>query len=350
MTLQPYPIYFFIPATLWPETMPSSPDENWSGYGLGIYAWTVQTYLRLRAAGLSCELTSELPPSGIVLCHSNALRSVKAAANAERFVICMKAEAPLSAIALMHVVQNPSEISLSKDCYFIPHWPQPQLIPRNAARGDQFKTVVFYGHQDSLASELRSHAWQVALSERGLEGRTISNTNRWDDHSAVDTGWNDYHDVDGVVAVRSFNPWHRLVTGGFSNKPATKLYNAWLSGVIPILGAESAYRQTGTPGEDYLEVGSFSDLLSSLDRLKEDLTLRQQLIANGQIKSGKYTPEGIVTKWQNFLELVAIPAYIRWRQLPEWQQKQALVSAKLNSYLNKVNRRGQRLLLFSGSG
>ena len=350
VTLSNHPIYFFVPVALWPETLPNRADENWPGYGIGIYAWTVQTHLRLKAAGLSCELTSHLPEKGIVLCHSNALRSVELAPAPERFVICMKAEAPMSAIALMHIVQNPSETSLSKDCYFIPHWPQPQLIARDASRGDRFENIAFYGHQNSLAPELMSHDWQVALSERGLRGRTISNTNRWNDYTEIDTGWNDYHDVDAVVAVRSFNAWRRLVTRGFSNKPATKLYNAWLSGVIPILGAESAYQLTGTPGEDYIEVVSFSELLGSLDRLKSSLVSRQALVEQGQIIARKYTPENIVRKWQIFLELVAIPAYVRWCRLTQWQQKQVLIAAKTNSYIDKANRRGQRLLFPSESG
>ncbi|MEL6469423.1 MAG: hypothetical protein AAFQ74_06815 [Cyanobacteria bacterium J06623_4] len=342
-----YPIYFFLPADLWPGEMPSAPDENWPGYGLGMYAWTVQTYLRLRAAGTACQLTDRLPDEGIVLCHSNVLRSVQFVPAPKRFLVCMKAEAPLSAIATMHVVQNPTEASRAANCYFLPHWPQPQLIPRDPARGDRFETVAFFGHQNSLAPELMSHAWQVALAERGLRSRTIRNTNPWHQYDKVNAGWNDYHDVDAVVAVRSFSAVQRGVTGGFSSKPATKLYNAWLGGVIPILGAESAYRRMGQPGENYLEVLSFSDLLDRLDRLRTDVAMRRTLIARGQAQAEQYKPENIVRKWQTFLEVVAIPSYLRWCEYGGWQQRRALAIASLTSVWDRAVRSGRRQILRS---
>ncbi|MEL6455295.1 MAG: hypothetical protein AAFQ40_11355 [Cyanobacteria bacterium J06623_5] len=344
-----YPIYFFLPAALWPENLPHSPDENWPGYGLGMYAWTIQTYLRLRSAGVVCELTDRLPDEGIVLCHSNVLRAVQVTPAARRFVICMKAEAPRCAIATMHVVQNPTEASLAGDCYFLPHWPQPHLVPRDPSRGDRFETVAFFGHQNSLAPELMSHAWQVALAERGLRSRAICNTNPWYQYETVDASWNDYHDVDAVVAVRSFSALQRTVTGGFSNKPATKLYNAWLGGAIPVLGAESAYRKTGQPGRDYVEVVSFSDLLDSLDRLKGNAIIRQTFRARGQEQSELYKPEKIVRKWQVFLEAVAIPSYIEWCEYSDWQRTKAFSLARAASFWDRAVRRGQQQILRSFS-
>ncbi|MEO1620240.1 MAG: glycosyltransferase [Cyanobacteria bacterium J06632_3] len=340
-----YPIYFFIPPALWPNEMPSSPDENWAGFGLGLYTWTIQTYLRLSNAGVNCQLTSNLPSEGIVLCHSNALRSVELPLAPKRFVICMKAEAPLSAIAPMHVVQNPTEASLAGDRYYIPHWPQPNLIPRDPARENRFENIAFFGHQASLAPELQSHAWQVALAERGLNGRAISNTNSWNNYATIDTAWNDYHNIDAIVAVRSFSALRRIVTRGFANKPATKLFNAWLSGVIPILGAESAYRETGKSGQDYIEVESFLGLLESLERLKANPDARQSFRAAGRNRAEAFTPEKIVTKWQIFLELVAIPAYVRWCDYTVSQQRQALLIARASSLIDKAKRRGQHLLL-----
>lgn len=338
------PIFFFIPPALWPNSLPQSPDQNWAGYGLGIYAWTIQTCLRLRASGVDCQLTQQLPAEGIVLCHSNALRSAKIAPAPQRLLICMKAEAPLSAIALLHIVQNPAEASPSANRFFIPHWPQPQLIARDASRGDRLETVAFFGHQDNLASELKSDLWESALAERGLRSKVVANTNRWSQYNGLDTGWNDYHDVDAVVAVRSFNPWQRRLSGGFAHKPATKLYNAWLSGSIPILGAESAYRQTGQRGQNYVEVKSFQGLLENLDLLKLDVSWRRSLIAQGQIRAQDFTPEKIVRKWQVFLEVLAIPAYVEWCGYSPWQQRQTLIATRSASYLSRLSRRSRQWL------
>lgn len=345
-------ISFFIPAALWPSSLPTNPGQNWAGYGLGIYAWTVQTFLRLRAAGVACELTCQLPTEGIVLCHSNALRSVETteqATDLRRFIICIKAEAQLSAIAPMHIVQNPSEASLAANRYFIPHWPQPQLLSRSPERGDRFENLAFFGHDNSLAIELSSPDWQRALAERSLRWQVVANTNHWNQYRDLNTRWNDYRDVDAVIAVRSFDLWQRRLTNHFSNKPPTKLYNAWLGGVIPILGGESAYRQTGnrlrSSAQDYVEVESFSKLLIALDQLKADVEWRRSLLAQGAIRQQDYTPETIVRKWQVFLEAVAIPAYREWRNYAPWQRRQAMVVAKLSSNLNRVSTRGRHVLL-----
>ena len=339
------PIIFFIPPVLWPDTLPDSPNQNWAGYGLGIYAWTIQTFLWLRAAGISCQLTQHLPAEGIVLCHSNVLRSPEIAPAPRRLLICMKAEAPLSAIAHLHVVQNPVEASPANNRFFIPHWPQPQLIPRQASRGDRFETLAFFGHQASLAPELQSDRWQSALAERGLRFKVIANTNAWSQYRRLDTGWNDYQNVDAVVAVRSFDPWQRRLSGGFAYKPPTKLYNAWLSGTIPILGAESAYQYTGQGGQDYVEVKSFQQLLDSLDRLRAKASWRRSLVAQGQIRTQAFTPERIVGNWKDFLERQAIPAYTEWCSYASWQQQAALMSMRSVSNINRGSRCGRRLLL-----
>ncbi|NES04757.1 MAG: glycosyltransferase [Okeania sp. SIO2F4] len=34
--------------------------------------------------------------------------------------------------------------------YFIPHWSQPGLIPRNPKRGDGFENIVFFGREQNL--------------------------------------------------------------------------------------------------------------------------------------------------------------------------------------------------------
>ncbi|MEO1388334.1 MAG: hypothetical protein AAFV85_13315 [Cyanobacteria bacterium J06634_6] len=343
------PVYFYIPKALWPNELPSSLDENWAGYGLGLYAWTVQTYLRLRSAGTQCELTSRLPDEGIVICHSNALRSQTINPGPRRLLICMKAESWQSEKATLHIVQNPSETSLAGNCYFVPHWPQPGLIPRDPSRNDAFETVAFFGHEASIAPALRSRAWQFALAERGLRERVVANTNRWNRYSTLDASWNDYHDVDAIIAVRSFNPIRRWVTGRFAYKPATKLYNAWLSGVIAILGAESAYRETGDykpgAGQNYLEVRSFAALLNTLDKLKGDVSLRRSLVAQGTKEVVEYTAAKTVRKWQVFLEVIAIPAYVEWRGFSPWQRKQALIEARIASYRDRLARKSQTTLL-----
>jgi hypothetical protein len=41
-------IYFYLPQPYLSPDIPTNPQENWSGFGIGIYAWTLQTYLHLQ--------------------------------------------------------------------------------------------------------------------------------------------------------------------------------------------------------------------------------------------------------------------------------------------------------------
>jgi len=337
------PVAFFIPPHLWPEDLPSSPDQNWAGYSLGIYAWTVQTQIYLRSVGVSCTLTNQLPETGIVFCHSQISHSIPV--SPRRLIICIKADAPLCSSAPLHIVQNPSEASPANSRYYIPHWPQPQLLGRLRARGDRFEKIAFFGHDTNLATELRSPTWRNALDSLGLRWRVVANTNQWNQRNRLNEDWNDYSDVDAIVAVRSFRPLKQRLTGYFSSKPPTKLYNAWLAGTIPILGPESAYRITGNPGEDYIEVTSFRELLGTLEQLQRNLARRRSLLAYGQVRSQDYTPAKILRKWQVFLEAIALPAYEDWCRYSPQERQRALLSAKLSSYADRTYCRCKRVLL-----
>lgn len=328
-------ICFYIPTEFWPDQLPASSAENWSGFGLGIYAWTVQTYLQLHEAGVACQLTDQLPHEGIVLFHANVARASKICPGPNRLLICLKAESPLCSQAQLHVVQNPCEVSQVLGCYFIPHWPQPGLKPRLRERRDRFETISFLGHRNSLAAELMSSDWKNQLQQRGLKWQPVINTNIWDSHQSVDTRWNDYQQIDAIIAIRQFG----LRRPGFRSKPATKLYNAWLAGVPAILGCELAYRAEGTAGVNYLEANSMVELLSCLDQLQQDVRLRTTLVKKGQLHALRYAPEMIVQRWQRFLGQVAIPAYQVWRNQPNWQRQVQYGRARLANYCDRAIRR-----------
>ena len=112
--------------------------------------------------------------------------------------------------------------------------------------------------------------------------------------------------------------------------------------MIPILGAESAYCQTGHSGQDYVEASSFDDLLHSLDRLKVDVEWRRSLIAKGKLQSQAYTADKIVHQWQVFLKAVAIPAYEQWRLYSPKQRKRALASARYANYQDRMSRKSHQ--------
>ncbi|MEM1241957.1 MAG: hypothetical protein AAGI45_19160, partial [Cyanobacteria bacterium P01_H01_bin.26] len=235
--------------------------------------------------------------------------------------------------AQLHVVQNPCEASRGQ--YFIPHWPQPGL--RSRQQQDRFKTVAFLGHRNSLAAALLEPPWETQLQQRGLQWLPVINTNGWNEYQSIDTRWNDYRHIDAIVAIRQF---HRR-RPGYRSKPATKLYNAWLAGVPAILGRELAYRAEGTTGINYLEANSMAELLSCIDMLQQDVTVRRTLVKNGKRQAVHYTSAAIVNRWQRFLDRVAIPSYRTWCHRAAWQRQLQQCQAKIANYCDRTSRRLQ---------
>ncbi len=309
------PIYFYIPAQFWPAQLPSSPDENWPGFGLGMYTWTIQTYLRLRAIAFPCQLVSELPARGVILVDHNHLRAMRFKPERPQFIVCLKQDGLPYPYAQYHIVQNPCDAAANLRYHYMPHWPQPGLVERHPERGDRFENVAFFGHSINLAPALQTPAWQHALMDMGLKWCAIANRNHWRDYHSLDHRWNDYGDVDVIVAVRSFgtrNPFH--------HKPATKLYNAWLAGVPAILGYESAFRSEGQPGVNYLEATTPDAVLQALATLRDNVALRHQVVNQGCQAAQNFTADQTVQRWQHFLANVALPAFEVWCRCPRsWQ-------------------------------
>ncbi|MEO0455372.1 MAG: hypothetical protein AAF152_02150 [Cyanobacteria bacterium P01_A01_bin.114] len=329
------PITFYIPPAFWPQDLPTDANQNWPGFGLGIYAWTIQTALRLQAYGFPCQLSDRLPKTGILLFHSNALRAGPLRPSPQRLPICIKAEALPCPYTPLHIVQNQQETRLGQH-YFMPHWPQPGLLRRDRSRGNRFETIAFLGHRNSLAPALQAQRWRDQLAELDLTWQPIVNENAWHDYTALDSRWHDYRQIDAIVAIRSFDQRR------YSHKPATKLYNAWLAEVPAILGPESAYRATGHSGRDYLEADSSATLIHHLKQLKRSTKLRKALVNEGIRQVKLYQPQHICQKWCDFLEQVAIPAYDRWCTQPNWRRWQ-LTQAGLHGYSVRVQGRLMRL-------
>ncbi len=320
MTREIPPIYFYIPkAKLSIKELPDTPENYWqwiiSGKikDIGQYSWTLLTYIHLKINDFPCELTTTLPGKGILLSHRLLLPN-NFQPTPKLLMVCLQADRVRHPYAQLHVVQNPIQ-EISKGfrklwgSYFIPHWSQPGLIPRNPTRGDRFENIAFFGGEQNLVHELREPLWHKTLAEMGLHWQIFANSDQWYDYSKVDL----------VLALRSFGyNWDHTW------KPASKLYNAWLAGVPAILGRESAYQAERKSELDYLEVASYNSLISTIRRLKEDGELRRAMAENAKVRSLEIQPTQVVQQWQDFLQNIALPAYESWCQMSEVQQKRYL--------------------------
>jgi hypothetical protein len=297
------PIYFYLPQADWPEDMPEDAKSYWEGFSQGIYAWTLQTYLHLKRSGFPCHLIGSLPDEGIVLGHRDSLK-YELRPTQKVLMVCMKADQAAHPYAQMHVVQNPQETEVVENAYFICHWPQPGLIPRDSSRGDRFENIAYFGISYNLAPELKDPSWSQTLADMGLQWTIVPKER-----------WHDYSDVDAVIAVRTFE-----ATETYLWKPATKLYNSWRAEVPVILGAESAFQAERRSDLDYIEVKSLQEAIAALQTLKENPQLRQDMIANGRDRAQATSIETILSSWKTFLTDIATPAYQRWLESPDWSK------------------------------
>lgn len=297
------PIYFYLPRFRWPDYVPSGTPSNEyiesiapSFFQETSLAWTLQTYLRLRSAGLMCELVDYIPEQGIVIgCRGDLPFDVLPR---KGVLLCsMNADAGPQPYGQVQIVQNPVLVRRLENSFFLPHWPQPGLINRSLVRGGRFENVAFFGHKDQLASELKTREWEDFLQSLGLKWHVIDSQSERK---------SDYSDIDLIVAIRSFDG--RL----YNHKPATKLHNAWIAGIPAILGVESAYRAERITQYDYLEATSYDELRRLVRLLSARVDLRQRMMEAAAIRSREVAVENNIVRWHSLITNELVPLYIRW--------------------------------------
>ena len=298
------PIRFYLPDPI-PADMPESPDVYWTGFrGYmrgGVYAWTVQTFQRLRDAGLKVELSDQLPTEGILVAHRKSVPRDFVPPAGVLFV-CLRADATFHPFAHWHVILNELAHHRWYPSVYMPHWPQPGLIPRDPARGDRWENAAFFGDDACIANEIRGGEWESILRELKLNWNHVPPEK-----------WHDFSEVDVVVAIRDFIGKHR-----YANKPPTKLFNAWHAGVPAILGRESAYELQRREELDYLEARTVPDLVAALRRLRDEPELRRAMVTNGHERAKESDPVVITQRWREFFERTVIPDYERRCNASAW--------------------------------
>ncbi|MFQ3577571.1 MAG: hypothetical protein SNJ52_00985 [Verrucomicrobiia bacterium] len=283
-----------------------------SGKIAAAQCWIYQTYLILSKAGLPVELTTTLPAQGIVVALSGSFED-RWQPPTGLFFVGIAADYHPHPQAHWHIVQNGRQARYVPHSTYIPLWPHPNLIPRDASRGDRFERAAFFGDPQNLAAEIRSHEWAASLQHLSEVEFQIRRADQW----------HDFHDVDCAIAIRSLdrNPHH--------HKPPTKLFNAWLAGVPFIGGADSAYRAERASPWDYLIATTPAELMLHIQTLKRDAGLRAKMREIAAIRSQGCSRESLALRWQRLLtEQIPLEAE-RWRNSPAWVRRRRLLAQKV---------------------
>lgn len=317
----------FLPNTDWHEALKKGDVLQVASSGRAATAQNMiyQTWFWLHEAGVACDLVHTLPKEGIVIFISNTFPPHEAFPP-QLFYVDVLADTRLLPTTHFHLIQNQAKARWTPHSLFVPHWPQPSLIPRDPTRGSRFEKISFFGDPDNLAPELQAPEWIHQL--RRELGMFLD--------FKESKHWHDYSDTDVVLAIRDFS------RSPHYHKPATKLYNSWLAGVPFIGGFDSAYAIDGRPGIDYLVATSPQQVIEHLRHLKENATLRQQLVARGQESGAAFSREATTLQWKQLVEETLPALAEKWKKKSSFQQHIFWMTQKCSYlfelYFKKSNR------------
>lgn len=298
------------------------PDAEWRDFVTTTRAWVLQTYLRLQAAGVPVRLRNTLPRHGIAIFSAgdyNSLRQGLPIGSGALMVAVRGSHRRTPYFADVEIVQNPAQAD-NTHRHFMTHWPQPGLLPRDRSRGSRIERLCFKGFPVNLRAEFREPPWTDFLDRHGLHW--VHDAVPYQDlqtrANALD--WNDYRTIDLVVAVRPHDA--KL----HPERPATKLYNAWLAGVPALLGPEIAYRALRRHPDDYLEVYDRESTQAAVIDLMHNPGRYRAMIEQAQLRAGEFDVAMTTWRWRQLLTEVLPELAARWRpgslrNQPLWLQE-----------------------------
>jgi hypothetical protein len=194
-------------------------NRDWQQFLRGPWIWCLQTYQELRKLGCPVVLANKPAPGCVNLIHVRQLHRLRLKPNT--FAVSIQADCPdVAPWTPVNIVQNRRQEDRQRS-FWIPHWPQPGLIPRSPER-NHVKCAAYTGNDDWLAGTERQ--WSRALGSLGIVFRYLGNDS-----------WNDYSTIDVLIVIRSFDQ------SAYDFKPPTKLINAWHGQLPLVAGLDSAF-------------------------------------------------------------------------------------------------------------
>jgi hypothetical protein len=303
--------FFVVPSGVTIERLREiDPDRNWTDMRRAKERWVVAAYARLKRRGWPVTLGSDVPDEGSVVYHKEDHSAVLARAPraGHPVLIACRADFRSADEADFEVLQN-GHYADDRRCFFIPLWPQPGLVPRDADRGARVENIAFKGYVGNLLPELREEPFSRFLEDNGMR-MTLDTIVDKDVSQPVAAAWHDYRNVDVVLAMRPAGDREH------THKPASKLYNSWLAGVPAVLSPDYAFRELRRGPLDDIEVQSVDEARAALLKLRRDPALYQAMVDNGRVRGRDFTADAIADRWQTLL-YETLPPLVAAR--PRWQ-------------------------------
>ena len=257
-------------------------------------AWIINTYLRLLFAGHQVTISDRFEPDALCVAHHDDIKPGPEIWKS--FVVAVRADRDRTFICDTEIVQSPAS-SEYLHSYYLPHWTQPGLIPRDPARGSVIKRMGYLGTLQNLAARFRTQDFAAALFSIGVEFVVREDP----------ATWHDYSDLDLILAIRDGTPYF------LASKPATKLFNAWRAGCPAMVGAEPAYAYHQKTPLDYIQVEKTTEVISAILRLRRDPALYQRYTEMAIERSAEVRESEILKCWVELLQGPILERYKIWR-------------------------------------
>ena len=272
-------------------------DRNAVRFRSGIDVWIVQTYLHVRdalaAEGWSVSLVPDFVPGSIAVAHWDELHRLRWRAPLA-YLIGVRADRPPLCVADKVVRQN-TLVPDDAHQVGIPLWPQPGIKARRPERGDRVRRIGYFGRLAMAPRFFSDPAFHAEIAALGLE------------FVPSEHDWQDYRDVDVVIAFRTAPP------SVLRHKPVTKLSNAWLAGVPAIVGPEPAYLQLRRDEYDMCVADDAAGVLAALTRLTREPGFYPAMRARAAARAPEFDVPAIRSRWLDFFRERVAPAFAQWQ-------------------------------------
>lgn len=289
-------LHFIVPAQFADEVA-ALPDQTvgkdypyWLG---GRFNWAAQSYMVLRQYREGLTISCEPRPGIRNFAHCMGWRAV--GSRQDEYRISVRADYKRLFDVDFELLQNDVAPTSATQAY-VPYWPVPGIIPRDAARNG-IKRVAYAGRIGSNNLDLALRGKDGPLGPLDL---AIIPPDQWHDLSQVDL----------LIAIRDFSG------ATHDNKPPSKLFNSWIAGIPLIGGTDSAFSSVGRPGKDFIRVESEAEFSTVLERLRDDPGYYDAIVEGGKERRPEVTTEAIATEWLKVLDGPVQADFERWKELP----------------------------------
>jgi hypothetical protein len=305
LELLPYPVYLVTKESKWNDLIDNPnqkiTDALYKQCVLSEDIWSAQTFMNLKKRGLNVHLVPHLVPGSINIVPFDYI--YLADFSYRSYVVAVQYDRPHPELCERRIVLNKVG-AIDSTHHFLPHWPQPNLEPRDPSRGTRIENLTFKGNSYNLAEGFKSSTFLEALKALRIKLVLSSEEAGFD-------GWRDYKTADAVIAVRNITRYDSTL------KPALKLTNAWFAGCPAILSPEPAYQDLRQSALDYIEVTTPEEAIAALKRLQDEPALYAAMVENGFRRASEFTEDKVALYLRNLLANPIAAGYEQWlRQSP----------------------------------